>query len=137
VGWDVAFCNAFADLTVAHELLIDIERAIADDNKSDAAALAGELAQTAPIAEGEVTRMSDWETAAQLKADLTALLDLDTQASTAYKSYFNDGVRAGLRQARQLRTQVRKQVDPINAELAALAALGLSCPGTDLTLESF
>jgi hypothetical protein len=136
VGWDVAFCNAFADLTVAHELLIDIERAIADDNKSDAAALAGELAQTAPIAEAEVTRMTDWEVAAKLKTDLTALLDLDTQASTAYQSYFNDGVRAGLRQARQLRNQVGKQVAPINAELAQLTALGLACPGTNLTLES-
>ena len=32
VGWDVSFCTAFADLTVAHELVIDIERAIADES---------------------------------------------------------------------------------------------------------
>lgn len=137
VGWDVAFCNAFADLTVAHQLLKDIERAITDGNKSDAQGLSSELAQTAPIAESEVTRMTDWAPAATLKTDLTALLDLDTQASTAYLSYFNDNVKAALHQARQLRTQVGKQVNPINTELAAVTALGLSCPGTDLTLESF
>jgi hypothetical protein len=135
IGWDVAFCNAFADTTVAHELIIDIERALDDDNKDDAAGLANELAQTAPIATNEVTRMTDWEAAAELKTDLTSLLDLDTQAATSYQSYFNDDVRSGLRAARQLRNQVGKQVAPINEQLQQLTDLGLSCPGTELKLE--
>jgi hypothetical protein len=137
VGWDVAFCNAFADSTVAHELVIDIERAIADDNRTDAQGLANELAQTTPIASTEVTKLNDWAPAADVKTDLTTVLDLDTQAATAYQSYFNDDVKSALRQARQLRNQVSKQVGPINDALDALSAQGLSCPGTDLKLESF
>jgi hypothetical protein len=137
VGWDVAFCNAFADTTVAHELIIDIERAIDDDNKDDAAGLANDLAQTAPIATSEVTRMTDWAPAAELKTALTNLLDLDTQAATSYQSYFNDDVRSGLRAARQLRNQVGKQVAPINEQLQLLTEMGLSCPGGGLSLEDF
>jgi hypothetical protein len=137
VGWDVAFCTAFADTTVAHELVIDIERAIADDSKSDAQGLANELAQTTPIASGEVTKLNDWEPATDAKAVLTSLLDLDTQAATAYQSYFNDDVKSELRHARQLRNQVKKQVGDANDALQALTAQGLSCPGTDLTLEEF
>jgi len=137
VGWDVSFCTAFADATVAHELVIDVERAIADENRSDAQGLANELAQTAPIAATEITRLKDWEPAAQLKTDLAAMLDLDTQAATAYQSYFNDGVKAALKQARGLRNQVGKQVDSINSELQDLAGMGLACPGTDLNFETF
>jgi len=137
VGWDVTFCTDFADATVAHELVIDVERAIADENPSDALGLANELAQTAPIASTEITRMKDWEPAAQLKTDMTAMLDLDTQAAAAYQSFFNDGVKTALKQARQLRSQVGKQVAPINTELQALADMGLACPGTDLKFETF
>jgi len=136
-GWDVAFCNAFADTTVAHELIIDIERALADNNRSDAQGLAAELAQTTPIASNEINRLSDWEPSAELKADLAQMLDLDSQAADAYTSYFKDGVKSGLRDARQLRTQVSRQVAPANEQLASLAALGLTCPGTDLKLETF
>jgi hypothetical protein len=137
VGWDVAFCTAFADTTVAHELVIDIERAIAEDNKSDAQGLANELAQTTPIASGEVTKLNDWAPATDAKAALTNLLDLDTQAASAYQSYFNDDVRSALRQARQLRNQVGKQLGGANEALGELSAQGLSCPGTDLKLETF
>jgi hypothetical protein len=137
VGWDVAFCTAFADATVAHELVIDIERAIAEDNKSDAQGLANQLGDTTPIASSEITRLNDWAPAADLKANLASLLDLDSQAAAAYRSYFNDGVKSALHDARQLRNQVGKQVAPINEELQQLTALGMSCTGTDLKLESF
>lgn len=137
VGWDVSFCTAFADLTVAHELVIDIERAIADDNSKDAQGLADELAQTAQVATGEVSKMKDWEQAAEAKTTLANLLSLDEQAATAYRSYFNDDVKSGLRQARQARNQVSKAVGPANEQLQQLAAIGVSCPGTDLKLESF
>jgi len=137
VGWDVSFCTAFADTTVAHELVIDIERALGDESRSDAQGLSNELAQTAPVASGEVKRMKDWDPATELKTDLTTLLDLDAQVAAAYRSYFNDDVRSGLHDARQLRNQVSKQVGPINQELQALVAMGVSCPGTNLTLEKF
>jgi hypothetical protein len=137
VGWDVAFCTAFGDASVAHELIIDIERAIADDNRSDAQGLANDLAQTAPLASSEVERMKEWDPSTQLKTDLTAMLDLDAQAAGAYQSYFTDGGRSALRDARQLRNQVRNQLTSINEELHALADLGVSCPGTTLALETF
>jgi hypothetical protein len=137
VGWDTSFCTAFADTTVAHELVIDIERAIADGNQPDAQGLADELAQTAPVASSEITKLKDWVPATDVKTSLVALLDLDTQAATAYQSYFHDGVKTALRQARQLRSDARKQVVPINNQLQALSDQGVSCAGTDLTLESF
>jgi hypothetical protein len=137
VGWDVSFCTAFADTTVAHELVIDIERAITDNSRTDAQGLANELAQSAPPADNEVKRLKDWASAADVKTSLTALLDLDTQVATAYQGYFNGNVKTGLHDARQLRTQVSKQVGPINTQLAALAALGVTCPGTTLALEKF
>lgn len=137
VGWDVAFCTAFADTTVAHELIIDIERAIDEDNRTDAQGLANELAQTVPIAAGEVNRIGDWAPAIDVKTGMTTLLDLDTQAATAYQSYFNDDVKSALRDARQLRAQVRRQVGPMNEALQTLTAQGLACPGTDLKLEEF
>ena len=137
VGWDNSFCTAFADLTVAHQLVIDIERAIADNSPSDAKGLANELAQTAPVAGNEVTALKEWTPADQVKTDLSAMLDLDKQAATAYQSYFNDNVKTALKQARQLRNQVSKAVDPANTHLAQLAALGLTCPGQTLTLETF
>jgi hypothetical protein len=137
IGWDVSFCTAFADLTVAHQLVIDIERAISDNNRTDAQGLSNELAQTGPVASDEVTGLKDWEPAAELKTQLTNILDLDVQAAHAYQSYFNDDVKTALKQARQLRTQVSKAVDPANAQLQQLAALGLRCPGQNLTLETF
>src|SRR3954468_2733314 len=137
VGWDVSFCTAYGDITVAHELTIDIERAIADANSSDAQGLANDLAQTAPLATNEVTRMKDWDPSAQLKLDLASLLDLEAQAATAYQTYFTDGLRASLHDARQLRNQASKLVTPINEELHALSDLGVSCPGTDLALETY
>ena len=137
VGWDTSFCTAFTDTTVAHQLVIDIERAIADNSRSDAQGLANELAQTAPVASNEITTLKEWTPGDQVKADLGAMLDLDKQAATAYQSYFNDNVKTALKQARQVRNQVGKAVDPANTHLQQLAALGLSCPGQDLTLEAF
>lgn len=137
VGWDTAFCTAFGDLTVAHELVIDIERATADDNKSDAQGLADELNQTAPVATKEVTGLKDWEPAAEVKATLVGMLALYTQAADSYHRYFHDGVKSALHDARQTRNQVAKQVNKANQQLAQLAATGLTCPGSDLKLESF
>jgi hypothetical protein len=137
VGWDVSFCTAFGDVTVAHELVIDIERAIAENNPTDAQGLANDLAQTAPLASNEVGRMKDWDPSAQLKLDLTSLLDLDAQAAATYQLYFTEGARTSLHDARQLRNQASKLVTPINEELHALSDLGVSCPGTDLALETY
>jgi hypothetical protein len=89
------------------------------------------------VASNEITALKEWTPADQVKTDLSAMLDLDKQAATAYQSYFNDNVKTALKQARQLRNQVSKAVDPANTHLAQLAALGLTCPGQTLTLETF
>ena len=137
-GWDIAFCTALADATVAHELLIDIERALDDDAKDDAAGLAAELAQSAPLAATEVDELRNWEAAADVKAGLAALLDLDAQAGASYVTHFGpDGRKADLREARKVRRQVKKALPDVNADLAALAEMGVSCPGASLALETF
>jgi len=137
VGWDVAFCTALTDTVVAHELAIDIQRALEDDARDDAIALTGELAETIPVATAAVGRIRDWEPATEVKADLTALLELDAAVATAYQRFFDEGGRQLNRAARQARNEVARAVPDANDNLAALADLGLSCPGTSLALEEF
>ena len=137
VGWDVAFCTALTDTVVTHELVIDIQRALQDDARDDAIALTGELAETVPIASAAVARVRDWEPAAQVKADLTAMLELHGAVATAYQAWFDEGGRPLARAARQARNQVGRAVPSTNENLAALADLGLTCPGTSLALEEF
>jgi hypothetical protein len=137
VGWDTAFCNAFADFTVANQLVDDIERALADKSPSDAQGLANELAQSAPVASNEMTALKEWTPADQVKADLIAMLDLDKQAAASYQSYFKNNDKNALKQARQTRTQVSKAIGSANTHLSQLVALGLTCPGQTLTIETF
>jgi hypothetical protein len=136
VGWDVAFCTAMTDATVAHELVIDIERALNDDAREDAAALVAELAEIAPIASNEITRLRDWEPAAAVKADMITLIALDMEVATAYQQWLTEGGRSLLRDARQARKAVGRAIPPANENLQALADLGLSCPGVRLELET-
>jgi hypothetical protein len=136
-GWDVAFCTAFTDATVAHELVIDIERALDDKAADEAAALADELAQIVPLASDEIGRLRDWEPATEATGDLGALVELDGQAAEQYQAYFNDDGRPALRAARKVRKQVSKAVSGANEDLAALADMGVACPGANLELEAF
>ena len=48
VGWDDAFCSIFADVVVAQELAIDIERALEEENARDARGLARDLRDITP-----------------------------------------------------------------------------------------
>jgi hypothetical protein len=137
VGWDVAFCTALTDLTVAHELVIDIERAIGEDARDDARGLTAELAEVAPIAAAEIERLRDWEPALELKTSLTELVELELAVAAAYQTWFDEGGRPLLRDARRARNQVGRAVPQVNEQLGALADLGLSCPGTTLELEEF
>jgi hypothetical protein len=137
VGWDVAFCTGLTDTVVTHELVIDIQRALDDDVREDAVALTSELADTLPIAMPAVARIRDWEPAAQVKADLTAMLELHATVAAAYQAWFDEGGRRLGREARQARQQVARAVPPTNESLAELADLGLTCPGTNLRLEEF
>jgi hypothetical protein len=137
VGWDVAFCTGLTDTVVTHELVIDIQRALEDDARDDAIGLTQELSDTLPIATSAVGRIRDWEPATQVKADLTAMLELHAATATAYQAWFEEGGRRLNRAARQARNQVARAVPDANEHLAELADLGLSCPGTSLALEVF
>jgi hypothetical protein len=137
VGWDVAFCTGLTDTVVTHELVIDIQRALDDDARDDAIGLTAELAETLPIATAAVGRIRDWEPAAAVKADLTALLLLHGEVATAYQAWFDEGGRPLNRAARQARSAVERAVPAANENLEALADLGLTCPGTNLVLEAF
>lgn len=137
VGWDVSFCTALTDATVAHELAIDIQRALDEDARADAEALTAELAQIAPISADEANLLRDWEPAAQVKADLIALAELHAAVATAYQAWFTEGGRPLLREARQARNQVARAVPDANVNLQSLADLGISCPGVALELETF
>jgi len=137
VGWDLSFCTAFGDLTVDHQLVIDIERAIADGSPGDAEGLASQLVQTAAITTSELTKLKAWAPAADVQARLLSLIGIDSQVGAAYQSYFKDSVKSALKQARQLRNQVSKQVGPINTQLGQLTALGLKCTSEGLKLETF
>ncbi len=136
-GWNIAFCTAFADATVAHQLVIDVERAIQDSAPDDARALSHELTQTAALAGDEVDRLRTWDPAADVKDDLAALLVMDADVGESYSAYFKDGRKSDLKAARQTRKQVRKAIAPANEHLAALTEIGVSCPGSSLELETF
>ena len=137
VGWDVAFCTGLTDTVVAHELVIDIQRALDDDAREDAVGLTTELAETLPVATAAVGRIRDWEPAAAVKADLTAMLLLHAEVATAYQAFFDEGGRPLNRAARQARNAVGRAVPAANQNLETLADLGLTCPGTSLVLEEF
>ena len=127
-GWNTAFCTAFADATVAHQLVIDVERAIQDSAPEDARALSHELTQTASLAGDEVDGLRTWDPAADVKADLAALLVLDAQVGGSYSAYFKDAHKSDLKAARQTRKQVRKAVAPANEHLAALTEMVSAVP---------
>ena len=136
-GWNTAFCTAFADATVAHQLVIDVERAIQDSAPDDAQALSHELTQTASLAGDEIDGLRTWDPAADVQADLAALLVLDAQVADSYSAYFKDDHKSDLKAGRQIRKKVGKAVGPANEHLAALAGIGVSCPGSSLELETF
>jgi hypothetical protein len=136
LGWDLAFCGMFGQAVIAQQLLVDVERAMAEGNNHDARLLADELTQTASDTTDLIGRLADWSPAQGAVAAIAGLMDLGTRAGTEYHSWFADGKRAALRRARGLRTENGKQVPITNTELADLAELGLACPATPLVLEA-
>jgi len=136
IGWDVAFCEMFSDAIIAQQLIVDVERALDEDNRHDARLLADELTLTATHVTELLAELPDWSTAADADAGIATLMDLGARAGREYHDYFANDKRAALRRARHLRRQNADQVPPINDELEALADRGLACPGANLVLES-
>jgi len=134
VGWDNAFCSVFADAVVAQELVIDVERALEEENFRDARGLARDLRDITADATALLADLPEWEPAAQATLEIATLIDLGGRAGTEYGAYFADDARA-LRRARNLRREMLDGTPAANEALAELADLGIVCEGQPLVLE--
>ena len=136
VGWDSGFCDLFAEVKVGNELVIDVERALAELNERDARLLARELRDTAAHAGVLVEAVPDWEPGQATVVELAALADLGGRAGEEYGLYLADtNNRNALRRARTLRRDMSTATQGANDELAALAEIGIECPDAPLQLE--
>ena len=136
LGWDLSFCSMFEQAVIAQQLLVDVERAMAEGDNHDARLLADELVQVATDTTDLIGGLVDWSPAQGAVAGIAGLMDLGARAGTEYHSWFADDRRAALRRARDLRTENGTQVPTTNTELTDLADLGLTCPNTPLVLEA-
>jgi hypothetical protein len=136
VGWDDDFCAVFADVFVSQELVIDVERALDEENVRDARLLARELRDTASRGSGLLSSLAEWESGHQVMLEMATLLDLGARAGDEYGTFFTDDSTAALRRARGLRKEIGTKTPAANTALAALAQLGIGCPDHDLVLES-
>ena len=136
VGWDDAFCAIFADLAVGQELVVDIERAINEENAKDAKGLARDLRNITEDAVGLMEGLPEWEDATDATAKVTAMLDLHGRAATEYLAYFNDE-SSTLRRARNLRRQISRATPAANESFAELETLGIVCDDQPLVIEEF
>jgi hypothetical protein len=136
VGWDDDFCAVFADVFVSQELVIDVERALEEENLRDARLLARELRDTSSRGSELLTDLADWDSGHQVMLEMATLLDLGSRAGDEYGMFFADDSTPALRRARGLRKEIGTKTPQANAALAELATLGISCPDHDLVLES-
>ena len=136
VGWDDAFCAIFADVAIGQELVIDIERAIDEENPRDAKGLARDLRAITEDATGLMEGLPEWEDAADATAEITALLDLYGKAATEYLSFFNEE-GGTLRRARTFRRQINRATPGANETFAELETLGIVCDDLPLVIEEF
>lgn len=136
IGWDVEFCQMFTDAVIAQQLVVDVERAMDEDNTHDARLLADELSAEAAHTTELLTALTPWPDAETASVGIAALMDLGGRAAAEYHTFFAEDKRAALRRARALRTENGAEVPGVNEELAALAEVGLSCPGNPLELEA-
>src|SRR6187397_3112846 len=136
VGWDDSFCAIFADVAVGQELVIDIERAIEEENPKDAKGLARDLREITADGVGLMEGLPAWEDAADATAQVAALLDLYGTAATEYLAYFNEETGT-LRRARNVRRQISRSTDGANEKFAELETLGIECTDQPLVIEEF
>lgn len=135
-GWDEAFCASFDEVAVAQELVVDVPRALADEDDDDALALARELRATA-IAAGELLEdVMPWEPAQPALAAMVSLADIAARIGRQYVRYLDEGRQPALERVSELLDDMQPVLEEANDELAELAALGAACPPRGLTLEA-
>jgi hypothetical protein len=135
-GWDTSFCDMFLKAIDAQQLLVDVERALADGDNRDARLLAGELIVSAGAGADAIAALPEWSGATATVVAIAGLMDLGERAGAEYQSWFANGKKAALRRARDLRIENGTQVPGANQGLAGLAAAGVACPDVPLVLEA-
>lgn len=135
-GWDEAFCLALEELAVAQELVVDIPRAIEDEDEDDALALAQELRQSTSTSGELLAEVPEWEPAQPAIDEFENLIDIGGRISRQWIRFLDEGRRAGRTRALELNDEMQPMVEAANDALAELADQGLACPGRSLVLES-
>lgn len=135
-GWDTSFCAAFAEVVIAQELAVDVERAIKEEANDDAEALAAELRDTAAHAGELLAAVPAWTTGQDALGEMTSLMDAGRRAGEQYFRYLSEGRRRSLTRARELRDEIRDTVPTAMEAINLLIDEGLDCPGQVLDLES-
>jgi hypothetical protein len=137
VGWDDAFCQLFGSVFIAQELIIDIERAIDEENVRDARGLSRDLQETAGEATELLADVPAWDDATEITEAMAGLTDLYTRAGDEYVAAYAEESRQALRRARALRKQVSQATPGVNEMLTDLTDTGVNCGDLELQLEEF
>jgi len=139
VGWDDAFCAVYADAYDGQQLVIDIERAIMEENFKDARGLARDLRSISADGTTLLTDVPAWDQGKPAVDAITELIALHVQTGDAYGTALSSSPpRNSLRDARRLRRQAGNKTPAVNDALADLAGLGIACDGyNELKLEEF
>ena len=136
VGWDNSFCGILADAVVAQELVIDIERALNEENVRDARGLTRDLRDITADAAGLLTQVPAWDTGAEAIQRLGVMVDLGSRAAEQYDLAFQEQSAPALRRARGFRRDISRETAATNEALANIADVGISCEGS-MQLETF
>jgi hypothetical protein len=136
-GWDTAFCAAFQEVVVAQELAVDVGRALEEDERDDALALARELEGAGAATQEMLGELEEWEPAQEAVEQLTELMDLAERMGRNYRRYLDENARNRLRRAQGFAADMGPVVENVEAELAGLANdENLSCPTAEFVLET-
>jgi hypothetical protein len=136
-GWDTAFCGAFEEIIVAQELAVDVGRALEEDERDDALALARELESAGAFTQEMLGELEEWEPAQDAVEQLTELMDLAERMGRNYRRYLDENSRNRLRRAQGFAADMGPVVENVEAELAGLANdENLSCPTGEFVLET-
>jgi hypothetical protein len=134
--WDIEFCSAFTEVAIAQELVVDIERAIAEEEREDALALARELRGTTTVAEELLGVLEEWAPAQDALSGMASLMDVDDRIGRQYIRWLDGGRNPARRRARELADETKPIVRDVNSALAQLTEIGVRCSDRDLLLES-
>ena len=136
VGWDNSFCGILADAVVAQELVIDIERALNEEEVRDARGLTRELGEITADATGRLAQVPAWDAGAEVIQRLGVMIDLGTKAAEQYAITFDQQSASVLRRARGFRRDIGRETQATNEALTNIADVGISCDGA-MQLETF